>query len=134
MTAIRRRLHSMEYRYKIVANKIILIHNQMIRKVDIVKKWIWNKIDMNQVVYTDEWKFTLYGNDSSTTWAKNITNSYGSVMVFDRVSRSGLVMLRKLERTLSTAEYCRFLKDDVLPVLKAKYKRFFPIRQCQTSY
>ena len=46
-----RRLYSMGYRYKTVANKIVLTHNQMMRIVDIVKKWICNKIDMDQVVY-----------------------------------------------------------------------------------
>ena len=35
-----------------------------------------------------------------------------------------LVLLRKFEGTLRTAKYCGFLKDDVLPVLKAKYKGF----------
>ena len=36
-TTIRRRLHSMGHRYKTVANKIVLTHNQMMRRVDIVK-------------------------------------------------------------------------------------------------
>jgi len=49
-TTIRRRLHSMGYCYKTVADKIVLTHNQMIRRVDNVKKWICNKIDIDQVV------------------------------------------------------------------------------------
>ena len=44
----------MGYRYKTVVNKIVHTPNQMTRRVDIVKKWICNKIDMDQVVYTDE--------------------------------------------------------------------------------
>ena len=36
-TTIRRRLHSMEYCYKTVPNKIFLTHNQMMRRVHIVK-------------------------------------------------------------------------------------------------
>ena len=42
MTIIRRRLHSMVYFYKIVANKIVLTHNHMLRRVDFVKKRICN--------------------------------------------------------------------------------------------
>ena len=34
-------------------------------------------------------------------------------------------MLRKLKGTPSTVKYYGFLKDDVLPVLKAKYKTFW---------
>ena len=43
---------------------------------------------MDQVVYRDEYKFTLDDNDSSSTWSKNITSrqqkepfSGGSIMV-----------------------------------------------------
>ena len=83
----------------------------MMRRVDIVKKWICNKIDMDQV-YTDECKFTLDDNYSSSTWEKNITNRRrkkpfrgGSVMIWVCISNSGLVPLRKLEGTLSTVKY-----------------------------
>ena len=48
-----------------------------------------------------------------------------SVIAWDSISRSRLVLLRKLEGALSTMKYCGFMKDDVLPVLKAKYKRFW---------
>ena len=72
-TTILRRLHSIRYRYETEANKIVLTHNQMM-SVDIVKKWICNKIDMDQVIYTDECKFTLDCKDFSSTRAKNINN------------------------------------------------------------
>ena len=36
-TTIRKRLHSMGCCYKIVANNIVATHNQMVRRVDIVK-------------------------------------------------------------------------------------------------
>ena len=46
-------------------------------------------------------------------------------MIWGCISLSGLVLLRKLRGTLSIAKYCGIQKDDVLTVLKAKYKRFW---------
>jgi len=87
---------------------------------------------MDQVVYTDECKLTLDSNDSSSTWVKNITNRrrkksfrFGLVIAWGCISRSGLVLLQKLEGTLSTAKFCGFLKDDILPVLKTKYNPLY---------
>jgi len=131
-TSIRRRLHSLGYRYKNVASKIVLSAAQKMTRCKIVKNWICEKIDMDLVVYSDECKFTLDGNDCTKTWVKNIRNRRrkrpfrgGSVMVWGCIDRDGLILLRKLDGTLTTAKYCAFLKDDVLPVLEDKFCRFW---------
>ena len=85
---------------------------------------------MDLLAYKDECKFTLdvtipqaHGKEYNHRRRKRPIRGI-SVMIWDCISRNGLILPRKLEGTLTTVKYCGFLKDDVLPILKAKYKRF----------
>ena len=60
----------MGYRYRSVAEKIILNDDQKTRRVEAVKGWICTKIDMDKVIFSDEWKFTLDGNEAPKIWVK----------------------------------------------------------------
>ena len=110
---VRKRLHSIGYRYKSVADQILLTEKQKQKRVDTVRKMIYEKIDMDQVIFSDECKFTLDGNDGSKTWVTKINKRRrkrrfkgGSVMVWGCITRSGLIILRKVKGSLTSAKYC----------------------------
>jgi len=65
------------------------------------------------------------------TWLKNITHRRqirpfrgGSIMVWGCISRGGLLMLRKIEGTLTSTKYCELLEKDVLLTLKANFEDY----------
>ena len=111
--------------------KIILSDDQKTRKVEVVKGWLNSKIDMDKVIFSDECKFTLDGNEAPKTWVKKITHRKrkrpfrgGSFMVWGCMSRSG-ILPRKIEGTLTTVKYCALLEDDILPILNAQFENFW---------
>jgi len=130
-STILRRLHSMGYKYRSVADKVVLTAKQKERRVEAIKAWICGKVDLDKVIFSDECKFTLDGNDGSMTWVKKITHRRqkrpfrgGSIMVWGCMSRDGLLVLKKLEGTLTSTKYCDLLEKDVLPILKDKYDEY----------
>jgi len=64
----------MGYKYRCVADRVVLTAKQKERRVEAVKSWICGKIDLDQVIFSDECKFTLDDNDRSMTWVKNTTH------------------------------------------------------------
>ena len=92
-STVRRRLITMGYKYRCVADRVVLTAKQKERRVEAVKSWICGKIDLDQVIFSDECKFTLDGNDRSMTWVKNITHRRrkrpfrgGSILVWGCIS------------------------------------------------
>ena len=56
----------MGYKYR-VADLVVLTAKQKERRVEAVKSWICGKIDLDQVIFSDECKFMLNSNDRSMT-------------------------------------------------------------------
>jgi len=82
------------------------------------------KIELERVIFSDECKFTLDGNDRFMTWVKNIIHRRrkrpfrgGSILVWGCISRGGLLILRKIEGTVTSVKYCDLLAKYVLPIL-----------------
>ena len=66
-STIRRNLRSMGYKYVPSTYSIILNDSQEKVRVDLVRCYITERIDFHKVVFTDESRFTLDGNDSNKT-------------------------------------------------------------------
>ena len=55
----------MGYKYRSVADKVILTPKQKERGVETVKAWICKNVYLDKVIFSDECKFTLNGNEGS---------------------------------------------------------------------
>jgi transposase len=128
---IRRKLSSLGLKYKAYKRKIILTEFQKKVRVNQVEQWITDKIDFDKVVFSDESRFTLDGNDSLRSWMNKNTKSQsrrpfqgGSVMVWGCMARCGLLLLRKIEGNINSLSYCKLMEEDVLPSLNEKLGSF----------
>lgn len=123
-SSIKRYLRNLRYKYKKVIKKIILTKEQKDKRVKIVRNWIRTKLDPDLVVFTDESRFSLDGNDSMYSWMdKNDFNlerrpfGGGSVMVWGAILKSGKIILRRIVGTLNSEKYCSLMENDILPLL-----------------
>ena len=66
-STIRRNLMSMGYKYVPSTYSIILNDSQKKVRVDLVRCYITERIDFHKIVFTDESRFTLDGNNSNKT-------------------------------------------------------------------
>lgn len=125
--SIRRYLRKIKLKYKRITRKIILSPAQKLKRVEIVRGWFCSKLDPDEIVFTDESRFSLDGNDSMLSWTDG--NSYsrplrpfkgGSIMIWGAIAKTGLVIIRKITGTLNSEKYCNLLEHDVLPILNVK--------------
>lgn len=120
-------MKSLGFNYKKIKSGILLTDLQKERRVELVRQWICEKIDMDTVVFSDECKFSLDGDDNSKSWSNenNIIRRKrpfggGSIMVWGCIAKEGDLILRRLEGTLNSAKYCELLTHDILPILDKK--------------
>lgn len=124
VSTIRRYLKKLNCTYKNVPRKIILSSLQMANRVQVVRNWICQKIDPDEIVFTDESRFSLDGNDSMYSWTcKNDIfrqmRPYrgGSVMIWAAITKSGLIVYRRIIGTLDSKKYSDLIESEVLPLL-----------------
>jgi len=130
-STVRRNLISLGYKYVPSVCSIILSDAQKKQRVKMVRSYITQRIDFHKVVFTDESRFSLDGNDNYHTWSKNsrpIVNRRpykgGSIMVWGAMTYTGQLLLRIIEGNLNSEKYCDLLRDDIFPVLKSSMESF----------
>ena len=128
---LRRHLSTLDYKYIRNTQKIVLTEKQKEIRVKIVKAWICEKCEMDLVIFTDESRFTLDGNDNFYTWCSEKTGTRkkrpfkgGSIMVWGCISKEGIFEIRKIDKTMNMYIYCELLQNDILPILKQSNSRF----------
>ena len=104
-------------------------------RVGLVRCYITERIDFHKVVFKDESRFTLDGNDSNKTWSKigrpilNRRPYKGeSIMVWGTMTYTGRILLRKIEGSLNSEKYCDLMTKDFIPSLKSEME-FFLLQQ-----
>ena len=130
-STIRRNLISLGYKYIPTKSAIILSKPQKEERVKIVRTYITQRIDFHKVVFTDESRFSLDGNDNYHRWSKNsrlVLNRRpykgGSIMIWGAITYTGQLILRKVEGTLNSEKYCDLLIDDIFPILRSSIDSF----------
>ena len=100
-------------------------------RVQITRSYITERIDFHKVVFTDECRFTLDGNDNVKTWSKKnqgIVNRQpykgGSIMIWSTMTHTGALLLRKVEGSLNSEKFCDLLTKDIIPSLKSEMEYF----------
>lgn len=129
--SIRRHLVSSGFRYRKNKQKIILTAYQKAERVRIVKQWICENINFDKIIFSDECKFSLDGDDNYMTWSKTEMNDRkrrafhgGSIMVWGCMSITGILLIRRLEKTVNSELYINLLENDIFPILINKTDTF----------
>ena len=101
-----------------------MIYKKKLR-VEIVWSYITQPIYFHKVVFTDESRFSLDGNDNFKTWAlKKRPYKGGSIMVWGAITYTGQLLLRRIEGSLNSEKYYRILTNDIFTSLKATIESF----------
>jgi len=112
---IRRQLVTLGYKYVPNISSIILSDPQKKLRVEIVRSYITQRIDFHKVVFTDESRFSLDGNDNFKTWALKSRpvihrRPYkgGFIMVWGAITYTDQLLLSR-----NSEKYCRLLTNDI---------------------
>lgn len=131
ISTIRRYLIKLKYKYRPALRKIILSEIQKENRVRIVRNWIRAKLDPDLVVFTDESRFSLDGNDSLRSWMNKNNHILpkrpyrgGSLMVWGAISKSGEIILRRIYGKLNSEKYCNLMETDILPYLNKSIRTY----------
>ena len=118
--------------------KIILNESQKINRLEILRSWFEQEIDLNKLIFPDESRFSLDGPDNDISWhlvegdpicRPSRPMEGGSIMVFGLIGCDGFLSIRQLDGTLNGEKYAQLMNDDILPLLKRRYKSKFIFQQ-----
>lgn len=126
--SIRRHLKDLNLKYRNSAKHFILNDSQMKKRVEIARQWICEKTDWNKIVFSDESRFSLDGNDSFMTWKPSERQSRsfggGSLMIWGCMNFDGNLIVRRVSTTINSDVYIKLLFEDVFDELKNKMQQF----------
>lgn len=131
VSTIRRYMLKLGMKYRPAVKKIMLSEKHKETRVNIVRKWICHKVDPDLIVFTDECRFSLDGNDALYTW-KDKNNVYlpkrpfggGSLMVWGAICKSGKIIIRRIKGKLNSDAYCQLMDKDILPILNSTIRTY----------
>lgn len=124
--SIRRYLRKLDLKYLQNRRKIVLSTIQKMKRVEIVQKWICEKLDPDLIIFTDETRFSLDGNDSFYSWTDR--NGHirqirpykgGSIMIWGAITKEGKFFYEKIKGTLNSNKYCEMLENEIFPKLNS---------------
>lgn len=122
--SIRRYLRKLDLIYAKQSKKIILSNSQKMKRVEVVRKWICDKLDPDTIIFTDESRFSLDGNDTMYSWKDRNGNIRqmrpyrgGSIMIWGAITKEGQFIYQKINGTLNSEKYCEMIEKTVIPRL-----------------
>ena len=118
LTTVRRQLCEMAFKYKKSKQSLLLSKKHKSDRVEIVTKWITQKIDFMRVVFSDEKRFSLDGPDNWMTYQllnsnlcrQKRQNKGGGLMMWGMVFSTGTIYVKKLIGRQNSENY----KDTIL--------------------
>ena len=121
-----RELRWIGYRYSNLPYKFKLTAQQKQKRVDVVRKFIIDKIDWDTVIFCDEKKFSLHGCDSFYTWTnKNQSPSNirkhlrsPSLMVWGMIMPNGLFSYEIMKGNQNSMKYIDIVSQKAIPIIK----------------
>lgn len=136
-TTILRELKSLKCRFSNIPINFKLTPKAKQERVLICKEFIMNNVNWNNVVFSDEKKFSLYGCDSYYSWfCGNKTPSRvrkvlraPSIMLWGMITPNGLLSVRFLKGRQNSENYISILKEVVMPIGKINVGNSFIYQQ-----
>lgn len=128
-SVINRSLHSWGMRGRVACRKPLLSARNIIKRLSFAKKHVtWSKKKWTKVLFTDESKFELFGNNRRT-FVRRIKNERfikecitptmkhggGSVMVWGGICTNGVTQLKRIEGIMDKTVYHTILVRRALP-------------------
>ena len=123
---------------KKIKKKIILTDSQKINRLEILGSWFEENIDFSKVIFSDESRFSLDGPDNDISWQlvedapicrPSRPMGGGSIMLFGLIGSDGFCSIRKIDGTMNGERYAQLMDEDIMPMLKARYKSRFIYQQ-----
>lgn len=118
--------------------KIILKDNAKKNRLQILRDWFNQKINFSRIIFTDESRFSLDGPDNDVSWhldddapilRPSRAMGGGSIMLFGLIASDGFLSIRKIDGTMNGEKYARLMDEDIIPMLKSRYKSNFIYQQ-----
>ena len=118
--------------------KIMLNESQKRNRLETLRSWFEQEIDFFTVIFSDESRFSLDGPDNDTSWQLLEGDAIyrpcrpmggGSIMVFGVIGCDGFLSIRQIDGTLNGEKYAQLMDEDILPMLKRRYKSKFIFQQ-----
>jgi len=117
--------------YKKIPKKICLSQLQMQKRVSIIREWFAKRVNFENVIFSDESRFSLDGPDHFMSWQlPQYSESFsrlkrpcngGGIMVHGVLHLDGTLSLDRVEGKINGKKYIELLKDRVLPILNTRY-------------
>lgn len=124
-----------EFKLQNVQRKIFLTEENKASRCSKIKGWFRSKIDFNNVIFSDEARFSLDGPDNFRSWQLNNEEMEqnrkrrqmqgGSVMILGIMGFGSYLKIIKIDGTLTAKKYMEILTDSVFPDLERLYGNSF---------
>ena len=116
---------------------IFLSENHKYERKMACRKWSKNKVNFNQIIFTDEKCFNLDGPDNWISYVRQgmriIRNKRpcggGSTMSWGMINSTGQLNVKKVTGNMNSRKYIDILSDFAVPYLKNKFGKKFIIQQ-----
>lgn len=129
LRTVQRTLKELGLTYKKSPQQISLTAQQMKQRVELAEKWIVENLISNNLVFTDEKRFSFDGPDSWYSWYDPFNPPTrikrqlggGSVMVWGAALSTGEIIIQRLEGSVNSRIYTEMLDSNVTPFLISRF-------------
>lgn len=128
-TTVLRTLRTLCYNYSNLPFRFILSPKAKQQRQLFAKKCIINNLNFNNVIFSDEKRFSLHGCESHYTWicskqspmrVRKVIRASG-VMVWAMVMPNGLMSFRFMNGKQKADDYIKIIKEVVIPISKLNF-------------
>ena len=138
---VQRSLKKMDLKYKKASIQIKLTQQHRQLRLKCVSEWIEKRINWTKVVFTDEKRFSLDGNDCWMSYQSNDLKTYrnkrqmkgGSIMVWGMLFSSGKLLIKLLKGNQKSSDYKETIETFAVPAIMNEMGDDFILQQDNCS-
>ena len=138
---VRKFITNMGYKYKKVPQNIQLTKQQKKNRIEIVERWITEKVDWNRIVFSDEKRFCCDGPENWYSYLPENNSKYRNknknggpgIMFWGMCMPDGTIFLKELQGRINSEKYKDMLSEFIVPMLDQKYDKNYQFQQDNCS-
>ena len=119
-------MKQLEYYYDKCSQTIFFTAHHKRERIKICKQWLKDRVNWNEVVFTDQKRFNLDGQDNWQSYhrlgkkvlRKKRQCGCGSIMIWGMVLSSGKIFIIKRNGTFNSSKYKALLSQRAVPIIK----------------